>query len=55
MGGGQSWHVPHVFGSGLPAGGGAHLAGSLADLPFVSGGSGAGLYRSGKCSGPDLA
>ena len=35
MGGGQSWHVPHVFGSGLPAGGGAHLAGSLADLPFV--------------------
>jgi hypothetical protein len=35
MGGGQSWHVPHIFGSGLPAGGGAHLAGSLADLPFV--------------------
>ncbi len=35
MGGGQSWRVPHVFGSGLPAGGGAHLAGSLADLPFV--------------------
>jgi hypothetical protein len=35
MGGAQSWHVPHVFGSGLPAGGGAHLAGSLADLPFV--------------------
>ena len=35
LGGGQSWHVPHVFGSGLPAGGGAHLAGSLADLPFV--------------------
>ena len=35
VGGGQSWHVPHVFGSGLPAGGGAHLAGSLADLPFV--------------------
>jgi hypothetical protein len=35
MGGGQSWHAPHVFGSGLPAGGGAHLAGSLADLPFV--------------------
>ncbi|MGA9814201.1 MAG: hypothetical protein WBQ64_15550 [Terriglobales bacterium] len=35
MGGGQSWHVPHVFGTGLPAGGGAHLAGSLADLPFV--------------------
>ena len=35
LGGGQSWRVPHVFGSGLPAGGGAHLAGSLADLPFV--------------------
>ncbi len=35
MGGEQSWRVPHVFGSGLPAGGGAHLAGSLADLPFV--------------------
>jgi hypothetical protein len=35
VGGGQSWRVPHVFGSGLPAGGGAHLAGSLADLPFV--------------------
>ena len=36
IGGGQSWHVPHVFGSGLPAGGGAHLAGSLADLPSSS-------------------
>jgi hypothetical protein len=34
-GGGQSWQVPYVFGSGLPAAGGAHLAGSLADLPFV--------------------
>jgi hypothetical protein len=35
IGGGQSWRAPHVFGTGLPAGGGAHLAGSLADLPFV--------------------
>jgi len=34
-GGGQSWQVPYVFGTGLPAAGGAHLAGSLADLPFV--------------------
>jgi hypothetical protein len=31
----QSWQVPSLFGSGLPAAGGAHLAGSLANLPFV--------------------
>jgi hypothetical protein len=31
----QSWQTPHLFGSGLTAGGGAHLAGSLADLPYV--------------------
>jgi hypothetical protein len=31
----QSWQVPSLFGSGLTAGGGAYLAGSLADLPFV--------------------
>ena len=34
-GGGQSWQIASLFGSGLPAAGGAHLAGSLADLPFV--------------------
>ena len=31
----QTWQIPSLFGSGMPAGGGAHLAGSLADLPFV--------------------
>ena len=35
LGGGQSWRTPALFGAGEPAGGGAHLAGSLADLPYV--------------------
>jgi hypothetical protein len=29
------WQAPHLFGVGSPAGGGAHLIGSLADLPYV--------------------
>ncbi len=29
------WQTPQVFGEGSPAGGGAHLVGSLADLPYV--------------------
>ena len=29
------WQTPRVFGIGSPAGGGAHLVGSLADLPYV--------------------
>ena len=29
------WRAPQLFGQGSPAGGGAHFAGSLADLPFV--------------------
>ncbi len=29
------WQEPRVFGIGSPAGGGAHLVGSLADLPYV--------------------
>lgn len=29
------WEAPHLFGEGSPAGGGAHLIGSLADLPYV--------------------
>ena len=29
------WQAPQLFGAGAPAGGGAHLVGSLADLPFV--------------------
>jgi hypothetical protein len=29
------WQAPQVFGEGSPAGGGAHLVGSLADLPRV--------------------
>jgi hypothetical protein len=29
------WRTPRVFGAGSPAGGGAHLVGSLADLPYV--------------------
>jgi hypothetical protein len=29
------WQVPQMFGEGSPAGGGAHLVGSLADLPYV--------------------
>ncbi|HST09413.1 MAG TPA: hypothetical protein VLL05_03485 [Terriglobales bacterium] len=29
------WQAAHLFGEGSPAGGGAHLVGSLADLPYV--------------------
>jgi hypothetical protein len=29
------WQSPHLVGVGSPAGGGAHLVGSLADLPYV--------------------
>jgi hypothetical protein len=29
------WQASHLFGEGSPAGGGAHLVGSLADLPYV--------------------
>jgi hypothetical protein len=29
------WQTPRLFGGGSPAGGGAHLVGSLADLPYV--------------------
>jgi hypothetical protein len=29
------WQSPQLFGAGYPAGGGAHLVGSLADLPYV--------------------
>jgi hypothetical protein len=31
------WQSPRLIGTGLPAGGGAHLVGSLADLPYVLG------------------
>jgi hypothetical protein len=30
-----AWRAPELFGEGSPAGGGAHLVGSLADLPYV--------------------
>src|SRR3989442_4389893 len=29
------WRAPQLFGAGSPAGGGAHMVGSLADLPYV--------------------
>jgi hypothetical protein len=29
------WQAPRLYGAGSPAGGGAHLVGSLADLPYV--------------------
>lgn len=29
------WQAPELYGAGSPAGGGAHLVGSLADLPYV--------------------
>jgi hypothetical protein len=32
---GRIWQASQLFGEGTPAGGGAHLVGSLADLPFV--------------------
>jgi len=32
---GRLWQAPQLFGAGSPAGGGAHLVGSLADLPYV--------------------
>jgi len=31
----QAWQIPRVFGRGWTASGGAHLTGSLADLPYV--------------------
>ncbi len=31
----QLWQTPRLFGAGIPAGGGAHLVGSLAELPRV--------------------
>ena len=31
----QAWHTPLLFGRGWAAGGGVHLVGSLADLPYV--------------------
>jgi hypothetical protein len=31
----QIWQAPRLFGEGSPAGGGARLVGSLADLPYV--------------------
>ncbi|MBZ5642104.1 MAG: hypothetical protein LAO19_05045 [Acidobacteriia bacterium] len=31
----QTWHSPRLFGQGWTASGGAHLIGSLADLPYV--------------------
>jgi len=34
-GGEQAWQTPRLFGRGWTASGGAHLAGSLADLPYV--------------------
>jgi hypothetical protein len=35
MGGEQAWQTPRIYGRGWSASGGAHLAGSLADLPYV--------------------
>jgi hypothetical protein len=35
MGVEQLWQSAELFGSGMPAGGGAHLIGSLAELPYV--------------------
>jgi hypothetical protein len=35
MGVERLWQAPSLFGAGSPAGGGAHLIGSLADLPYV--------------------
>jgi hypothetical protein len=35
MGVERLWQSPQLFGEGSPAGGGAHLVGSLADLPYV--------------------
>jgi hypothetical protein len=33
----ELWQTPRLVGTGSPAGGGAHLVGSLADLPYVLG------------------
>jgi hypothetical protein len=35
MEGKEAWQTPRLYGRGRTAGGGAHLAGSLADLPYV--------------------
>jgi hypothetical protein len=31
----QAWRTPELYGRGFPTGGGAHLGGSLANLPYV--------------------
>jgi hypothetical protein len=33
----ELWQTPRLVGTGSPAGGGAHLVGSLADLPYILG------------------
>ncbi len=50
----QTWRTPRLFGRGWTASGGAHLIGSLADLPYVLAKSGARFHRAAKRSVPDL-
>ncbi len=48
------WQTPMLMGTGVSAGGGAYLMGSLADLPYSLADGRAEHDRAGKCSGPDL-
>ena len=54
MGSDRLWQAPELLGAGTPAGGGAYLMGSLADLPYALAPGGAGLHRAGECPGSDL-
>ena len=48
------WQAPQLFGEGSPAGGGAHLVGSLADLPYVLAEVEQDFIFAGTRTGPDL-
>ena len=48
------WQAPELFGQGTPAGGGAHLVGSFADLPYARWPSRGGLYLSHQRTGVGL-
>ena len=50
----QPWQAPQLFNAGSPAGGGAYLAGSLADLPFALATAEQDFIAPGKCPGFDL-
>ena len=50
----QTWRSPRLFGRGWTASGGAHLIGSLADLPYVLAKVEQDFHRTAKCAVADL-